>query len=67
MKARDDASAPPVLHESAERALKYLKEQLSNGFSGKFTIEANRGGIRRFHEEKVLQSVDLDAPTPSGK
>lgn len=60
MKAREEAANPPELQESAERALKYLNEQFLKGFSGKFIIECNRGGVRRFHEEKVLQSVDLD-------
>lgn len=51
------------LEESALRALKHMREQLEHGFTGKFTVECKGGGIRRFHEERVLQSPDLDAAT----
>lgn len=68
MTARAAAAAQPdVLHESSDRALKYLNEQLLKGFSGKFVIECNRGGIRRFHEERILHSVDLDVDMTKDK
>lgn len=47
------------LSESARRTLEHMARQLRAGFSGRFEVECNKGGVRRLDERRSLSAMDL--------